>query len=40
MHIKFWKQYFYNDKIASNKILNIRLEYVSSELKLFTNSLF
>ena len=37
---KFWKQYFYNDKIASNKILNSRLEYVSSELKLFTNSLF
>ena len=37
---KFWKEYFYNDKVASNNILNSRLEYVSSELKLFNNSLF
>ena len=36
---KFWKNYFYNEKMASNSILNSRLEYVSSELKLFTNSL-
>ena len=36
---KFFKNYFYNEKMASNSILNSRLEYVSSELKLFTNSL-
>ena len=36
----FWKDYFYNEKIAPNTILNSRLEYVSSELKLFTKSLF
>lgn len=35
----FWKEYFYNEKIAKKDILNNRLEYVSSELKLFTKSL-
>jgi hypothetical protein len=37
---KFWKEYFYGDKVSSKDILNSRLEYVSSEMKLFKNSLF
>ena len=36
----FWKDYFYGDKVSSKDILNSRLEFVSSEMKLFRNSLF
>ena len=36
---EFWKKYFYNETIAKKDILSNRLEYVSSELKLFIKSL-
>lgn len=37
---KYWKEYFYGNKVASKDIIISKLEFLSSELKLFTNSLF
>jgi len=37
---KFWKQYFYGDKVSNKDILINQIEYVISELKLFKKSLF
>jgi 23S rRNA U2552 (ribose-2'-O)-methylase RlmE/FtsJ len=37
---KFWKEYFYSSKIATKDLINKRLDFVSSDFKLFTKSLF
>jgi hypothetical protein len=36
---KFWKEYFYGDKVPNKDILNKQIEYIESEFKLFTKSL-